>query len=378
MKNSVKKLKIIYLINGLGKGGSERQLYLLLKHMDLSIVEPMVVVFNPSTLTDYADAIRVLGIKVLELPASIRSVPKRLYWLLRLFRQQEPDIVQSWSTPDNPYAALSGFLANVPVRIGSLRNSLYNRNFRTLSPLAQKMTIYSAPYLLVNAESIRQELIDNQYQSSRIFLLDNCVEIPSAINEVDLPEDFSGDIRLVGTVGNIRRNKNIHIFVEGIANLIDRFPELRGIIVGQPLPDEMDYYKQVQEMIITKGLSDRVFFLGFRDDAPQLVSKFDIFCLLSESEGSPNVILEAMAAGRPVIATNTSGIPDLVKDGVNGYLVPVGDSDAFAHALEKLLSNPNIEKMGVEGRKKVESMFTCQQKAAQLLNIYQQLLKRKL
>jgi glycosyltransferase involved in cell wall biosynthesis len=378
MKNSVKKLKIIYLINGLGKGGSERQLYLLLKYMDLTTAEPMVVVFNPSTLTDYADAIRDLGIKVIELPASIRSIPKRLYWLLRLFRQQEPDIVHSWSAPDNPYAGLAGMIARVPLRLGSFRDSLANRGFLALPPLLQLLTLRACPYIVVNSGSILDELLARNLSPKRVFLLENCVEIPSSTVEVDLPTALSGDVRLVGTVCNIRRKKNIHIFIEGLSRLVDLYPNLRGVIVGQPLPNELDYHDYIQELIFSKNLSDRVFLLGFRDDAPHLVQKFEVFCLLSEYEGSPNAILEAMAAGRPVIATNTSGIPDLVKDGVNGYLVPVGDADAFAHALEKLLSNPNIERMGVEGRKKVESKFTCQQKAAQLLNIYQQLLKRKL
>jgi len=376
MSNSKKKLKIIYLINGLGKGGSERQLYLLLKYMDQTIAKPIVVVFNPSTLTDYVACIRALGIKVILLPPSLRSVPRRLYWLIRLFKQQRPDVVHSWSAPDNPYAALAGFLAGTPVRLGSLRNSLHNRSFQTLSPLLQKLTVRACPYLLVNAESIRQELLSSQFPASRIFLLENCVEIPPTVNVVDLPKALSGAVRLVGTIGNIRRNKNIHIFIEGLSLLADRFPNLRGVIVGQSIPDELDYYHEVQDLIRSKGLSDRVFLLGFRDDAPQLVSKFDIFCLLSESEGSPNAILEAMAAGRPIIASNTSGIPELVELEVNGMLVPPGDPLAFAHALEKLLLDPNLEEIGVRGRKRVESRYSCQQKAAQLLQLYQRLLGR--
>jgi len=378
MTNTDKKLKIIFLINELGKGGSERQLYLLLKHMDLDAAEPLVVVFNPSTLTDYADAIRALGIQVFPLPTSRNSPLKKLIWLVRFFRKENPDVVHSWSAPDNPYAGLAGFLAGVPLRMGSLRNSLQNRSFLALSVLLRKLVIRTCPYLLVNASSIREELRERRFPASRLFLLENCVEIPSETEKSDLPPVFSENLRFVGMVSNLRRNKNVHIFVEGLARVLPHFPDLRGVIVGQPIPDELDYYRFIQQLIQEKGLTEKIFLLGFRDDAPLLVRKFEVFCLLSDFEGSPNAVLEAMAAGRPVIASNTSGIPDLVQDGITGYLVPPGDATAFAGALEKMLNNPDREEMGAKGRKRVESHCGCQESTASLLELYQQLLKRKI
>jgi len=175
----------------------------------------------------------------------------------------------------------------------------------------------------------------------------------------------------------LRRNKNVHVFIEGLAMVLPHFPDLRGVIVGQPIPDELDYYQSIQRLIQERGLTEKIILLGFRDDAPLLVRKFEVFCLLSDFEGSPNAVLEAMAAGRPVIASNTSGIPDLVQDGVTGYLVPPGDATAFASALEKMLNNPDREEMGAKGRKRVESQCGCQDSAARLLELYQQLMKRK-
>lgn len=377
MANSDNRLKIIFLINELGKGGSERQLYLLLKHMDLNVAEPLVVVFNKSTLTDYADAIRALGIQVLPLPSSKNSPLKRLLWLIPFFRQEKPDVVHSWSAPDNPYAGIAGLFTGVPLRLGSFRDSLANQGFLSLPVLIQRMAIRICPFLVVNAQSIRDELIVRSISPERVFLLENCVEIPLYSAEVDLPEVLSGDVRLVGTVCNIRRKKNVHIFIEGLAMVLTRFPDLLGVIVGQPIPDELDYYQFIKQLIQEKGLTDKILLLGFRNDVPLLVRKFEIFCLLSDFEGSPNAVLEAMAAGRPVIASNTSGIPDLVQDGVTGYLVPPGDATAFASALEKMLNNPKREEMGAKGRIRVESNCGCEDSAARLLELYQQLLKMK-
>ena len=377
MANSDKKIKIIFLINELGKGGSERQLYLLLKHMDLDAADPLVIVFNPSALTDYGDNIRALGIQVIPLPSSKNSPLKRLLWLIRFLREEKPDVVHSWSAPDNPYAGTAGLFAGVPLRLGSFRDSLANRGFQSLPKLFQYLAIHTCPILVVNTQSILEELLVCGFSANNLFLVKNCVEIPSDSVGVDLPDSFSGEVQLVGTVCNIRRKKNIHIFIEGFSLLTNYYHNLRGVIVGQPIPDEFDYYQSIQRLIKEKGLTEKIFLLGFRDDAPLLVSRFEVFCLLSDFEGTPNAVLEAMAAGRPVIASNTSGIPDLVQDGVTGYLIPPGDATAFASALEKMLNNPHREEMGAAGRKRVESNYGCEQAAAQMLQLYQQLLKRK-
>ena len=378
MVNSEKRIKIIFLINELGKGGSERQLYLLLKNMDLEAAEPLVVVFNPSALTDYADDIRSLGIQVFLLPRTQDSPLKRLFWLTQLFRKEKPDVVHSWSAPDNPYAGIAGLMARVPLRMGSFRDSLANKGFMGLPELIQQIAIRICPFLMVNAKNIREELLSRSISPERVFLHENCVETPPDSVKGNLLEDLSGDVRLVGTVCNIRQKKNVHIFVEGLSLLATRFPDIRGVIVGQPIPDEMDYYQSIQQLIRDEGLTERIFLLGFRDDAPLLVREFDVFCLLSNFEGSPNAVLEAMAAGCPVIATNTSGIPDLVQDGVTGYLVPPGDAAAFSDALEKMLNNPDREEMGAKGRNWVESDCGCESSAARLLELYRQLLERKL
>lgn len=377
MINIDKRLKIIFLINELGKGGSERQLYLLLKFMDLDEAEPLVVVFNPSVLTDYADSIRSLGVRVIPLPPAKHPPLKRVVWLFHLLREEKPTVVHSWSAIDNPYASIVGSLSGVPLRMGSLRNSLRNRSFSALPLPVQILAIYSCPYILVNDDSIQKELQVGHYPQGRIFQLKNCVEIPQSRIKADLPPIFSESHRVVGIVSNLRNNKNIDIFIEGLATLFPRFPDLRGVIVGQPIPDELDYYQYIQKLIQEKNLADMLILLGFRDDAPLLVQEFEVFCQLSDFEGSPNAVLEAMAAGRPVIASDTSGIPHLVQDGVTGYLIPPGDSSAFATAMEKILNDPNLEEMGAEGRKRVESHFSCHEAATGLLDLYQQLLEKK-
>jgi glycosyltransferase involved in cell wall biosynthesis len=100
--------------------------------------------------------------------------------------------------------------------------------------------------------------------------------------------------------------------------------------------------------------------LGFRADIPAVLARLGIFCLTSDSEGTPNAILEAMSAGLPVVATRVGGIPRLVRDGVTGLLIPPGDDHALTDALRTLLRDPErAREMGKAGRARVEAEFGC-------------------
>ena len=375
----MQKLRIVYLIGELGKGGSERQLYLLLKAMDLSEVDPLVVCFNPSAAGGYEDAIRACGVPVLYCPPGARSAIARLRFVVKTLRAHQAQVVHSWSAYTNTYASLGGLLAGVPLRAGSMRNSLKNRGFLNLPRLARLLSIHGTPWMFVNAESIQAELAAEGLPRDRIFLVENCVEIPQTRPSIppELAEVFAGGYRIVGTVCNIRRNKNVHIFIEGLAKLLPAHPELRGVIVGQPIPDELDYYDEIRQLIGKLGLMDSIYLLGFREDAPALSGLFDVFCLLSQFEGTPNALMEAMAAGRPVIATRTSGIPDLIRDGENGCLVEPGSVASFASALEQMLNRADLEALGAAGREKMKSEFYCPEKSAKFVNIYRELLGRQ-
>ncbi|KYO66927.1 glycosyltransferase family 4 protein [Thermovenabulum gondwanense] len=116
-----------------------------------------------------------------------------------------------------------------------------------------------------------------------------------------------------------------------------------------------EYEKVLKKYASENNLDYKIKFLGYRKDIPELLSASDIFCLMSYREGLPRCIMEAMAAGKPVVATNVRGNRDLVKNGINGFLVPVNDVNSTAEAINKLISDENLrKKMGVEGRKIIQ------------------------
>lgn len=376
-----KRMKIIYLIGELSMGGSERQLYLLLSHIDLIRVEPIVVALNPSLNKGYQKALVEAGIQVVQLPENKKHVFQRLIYFANLFRKEKPDIVHSWSVHDNPYAGIAGLLTRVPLRLGSLRSSVNHKHFKNLPLIFQKLALHSCQYIFVNAESTKQELIQLNCLDSRIIVLQNCVFIVGA-PETELIEILKfpqspREINIVGTVGNLRRNKNIHVFIEGLANVIREYDSLVGVIIGQPIPDDLEYFEVLQQLIADNGLQENIFLLGFREDVPELMHGMDIFCLLSNNEGTPNAILEAMVAAKPVIATRTGGIPDLIKDEENGILVTPGDAREFEAALRKLLSDTRLAgQMGQNGQHRVQEYYNCHNISSQLIRLYQSLLQQ--
>ncbi|NIS68857.1 MAG: glycosyltransferase [Proteobacteria bacterium] len=364
----------------LGLGGSERQLYLLLKHLDRNIFECHVVVFNPSPYFVLNDSLQKTGIKVLQVPEACKGIPRRIGFIYETLRKLEPDIVHSWTAHDNPYAGLVGWAARVPVRFGSLRGSVGLPGFQKLTPILRWLSLYSVRKLVVNSQAILEELVRQGYPSDRVTVLPNCVE--QCFSSTVTPDLSALEIKnchsLVGIVGNLRSVKNHMMFVEVMAKVFPNFSNVRGLIVGQPTPKDPGLTDRLQSKVRELRLEGRVMLAGFRPDVAALMHRLSVFCLTSTSEGMPNVILEAMAAARPVVATRVGGVGELVEDGVNGFLVEPNDIEGFADRVTHLLSHPeHAELMGLAGRGRVQREFGCDQAATRLTRLYLEALQQK-
>ena len=137
----------------------------------------------------------------------------------------------------------------------------------------------------------------------------------------------------------------------------------------------MDSLKnQVRQM----GLSDGVIFTGFLEDVPRIIATFDVAVLPSYFEGMGRVLLEAMAMEKPVVGTSVGGIPDLIEEGVNGYLVSPGNEKELASALLKILDDKNLAmEMGCAGRNKMTERFSAESMVRSIEQVYRELLEKK-
>src|SRR5213078_762420 len=142
-------------------------------------------------------------------------------------------------------------------------------------------------------------------------------------------------------------------------------------LVGEDLEGGGAFRTELEREAEREGAAGRVLFTGYREDAPALIARFDVLALPSTIEGLPLVILEAMARGRPVVATPVGGTPELVVDGETGLLVPPRDPAALAAALQRVLEDRDLaDRLGEAGRRRVSERFTLEGMTRRMLELY--------
>jgi glycosyltransferase involved in cell wall biosynthesis len=179
--------------------------------------------------------------------------------------------------------------------------------------------------------------------------------------------------QVIGIVAQLIARKGHRILLEALPGLIARFPTLHLLVLGKgPLEREL------REMIRHLGLAGRVHLAGFRDDLPRILSCLDLLVHPALMEGLGVSLLQAAGAGVPIVACRAGGIPEAVRDGVNGLLVPPGDVEALGEAIGRVLSDPALARsMGAAGRKLVEREFSVDGMVEGNLTVYRELLAEK-
>jgi len=178
---------------------------------------------------------------------------------------------------------------------------------------------------------------------------------------------LSADAAVIITVGELNANKNHIQVLEALSKL--NKTNFHYLIVGNG-EDEQKLQKAVNELL----LRDKVSFLGFRRDVPELLTASDVFILTSRREGLPKAVMEAMAVGLPIIATDVRGNRDLVKSGENGYLVPLGNAEQTAIAIERLIDSEDLRRSMGGKSKELVKQYDLQNILKEMEKIYDNIL----
>ncbi|HEY9721590.1 MAG TPA: glycosyltransferase family 4 protein [Oscillatoriaceae cyanobacterium] len=180
-------------------------------------------------------------------------------------------------------------------------------------------------------------------------------EVAAWRQKLSIPDGLT----LVGTVGRVVEEKGYREFFEAAATLVRARDDVGFLVVGSAIQgDRDDFQSEIAGMLGDSRLASRVFFSGFSEDIPALMNLMDVFVLPSYREGMPRSIIEAMAAGRPVVATDIRGCREEVVEGETGYLIPVRDAAALAERIDRLLDDPALRaRLGEAGRARAEALF---------------------
>ena len=323
------------MIGQLGLGGTEKQLLLSLKYLVGDKLAFHVISFNESPFGDLKEELIKLNVKLYYIPKDIDTIYKRIIFLYKILKKISPEIIHSWTIHDNVYAALIGRILNVKLTMGSIRGSLEGTSFSKLPKIFKWSSLHLVDIITTNTKSLMHEIINNSVPRKRIRLIRNGIE-PKKINQHKI---FSTSEPIICTIGNLRINKNHECFIHIIHKIRAKIPNIRGWIIGQPVNDEPFHEHHLKKVIKKLKVEDSIELLGYHPHPQEILEKASVFILPSISEGSPNVILEAMSVGVPVVASNVGGIPEIINTGKNGYMFNFDDLNGFSDAAVELIRN---------------------------------------
>jgi glycosyltransferase involved in cell wall biosynthesis len=368
------RMRIVYVINTLHIGGAERQLsrligeFVRLERWDISV-------YCLERRGPFIEAITDIGVEVHGLDKPWSSSPVRVFRsflsLYSFLRRERPTIVHCYLPVASVLGALAAHLAGVPYIVQSRSGMIQERGWRRICwcralALADR---WSAAVIAVS-KAVLQEAIREGTPATKARVIYNSVKVPNYIH---------GDRRrvegtpILGSVGRLSPEKGHRFLIEALASVLTVVPAARLVLVGDG-PER----SALEQLAIQLGVAERVDFMGYRTDVLDLLPSFDLFVLPSLTEAMPNALLEAMAAGVPVVATRVDGIPEIIQHEVNGWLVSPASADDLARTLVRLAQDePLRAALGQRGHATVAARFSVEQEVAQTEDVYVRLLGQR-
>ncbi len=372
------------VLDRISLGGAETLLLNLLGRLDPALVSPRVVCLREGG--PLAADFRAAGIPVDVLGRTGRFDPRTVPRLMRHFRRHRTHAVLVTHHQRAPLTLgrIAARLAGVPANIVAAHDMDLTAVGKRCLPRHDVATLFlsSALVLLTPSQGhyLHREEGVGRYPWRRLpeVVIPNGIPLPPVSTPDDRarartnlgvgPDDF-----VVGIVARLAPQKAHHVLFEAVARLAPAHPRLRPVVVG-----DGDRAAELASLAHRLGLADRVHFTGARRDIALLLTGFDVSCLSSVHEGVPITVIESMAAGVPVVATDCGALPDMVTDGEDGFLVPVGDAAALADRIATLAADPALRaRMGARGRCRAERDHRIEATAAGFEHLLTSLVPRR-
>jgi sugar transferase (PEP-CTERM/EpsH1 system associated) len=364
------KKKVMFIIWALEVGGAERLLVKLAQKIPKDRYDVSVVCISREGV--WADELKQAGIPVICTHKRTGFDPSILLKLIQLIRKEKPDIVNTTLWTADLWGRLAAIIAGVKHIIVTEQNvDVWKRWYHiSIDRMLFKYTHY--------AICVSNEVV-NYYRNTVGLQAEQLVMIPNAI-DVSLFDDDAVQDDLRDSLGikadefiftcsaRLHEQKAHEVLIEAV-KLVHDIPltNFQVLLVGEgPRRDEL------QNMVEKLGLSNRILFLGLRQDIPNILLQSNSFVLSSDYEGLSLAILEAMAARLPIVATTVGGNAQIVEDGETGWLVPPQNPSLLADAMMKVLNDPQRAKqMGVAGRDRVEGVYDIQSVTQQIVALFE-------
>jgi glycosyltransferase involved in cell wall biosynthesis len=353
--------RVLYVIGQLRPGGAERQLCYLLQAMDRDRYKPAVAVWNYRAEDAFVSHVQSLGVPLHPLPR-LSSGYLRLNAFRRLIRQLRPELLHSYSFYTN-FPAWWAVLGTQTVAIGALRSD-FPRTVKKRGPLFGRLSARWPRSQIFNsrASAERAQGSKGLFVPRQLYIVRNGVDLQQFRA---VPLSTAGRACVLG-VGSLSAVKRWDRLLRAVVPLNRRGLDFQVRIVGDgPLREAL------QQQAQTLGVADCVEFMGQRNDIVALLARATFLVHTSDSEGCPNVVMEAMACGRAVVATGVGDTPFIVEHQKTGFVVPCGDDAALVERMATLISNRELcRHMGEASRLKAEGEFGLERLVSETLAAY--------
>lgn len=372
------RLRVVLVISNLEFGGAQRQVIDLANSVDPASMD--IHVCSLSSYVPLADGLHDADrrLHIVEKRAKYdTTVPLRLAGLLR---RVGADVVHAYLFDSEIAARVAGLLARTPLVVGSERNTDYR--LKRVQLAAYRVTRRLVDLVVANsragAEFNRRVLgqpasiyrvIHNGVDTDRFQVADGA----GIRHELGLAPGEP----VVGMFGSFKEQKNHPLFFDAASRVARRFPNARFLLVGDQLYGGMHgsdaYHQRIMSLVDTLDIRERCLFIGNRNDVERLYPACDVTVLPSLFEGTPNVALESMACGVPVIATDVSDNAAIIPDGRAGYVVPLGDAATLASRIEKVLGDRDLRtSLSLAARAWVHDEFSTARLAEKTEAVYRE------
>ena len=369
------RARILLVIPTLDRSGAEKQLMLLATGLPRDQFDVHVVALTRGG--PYAEDLKQHGIPLTVLGKRWKFDPICLWKLSRLIKSWKPDVIHTWLFAANSYGRLvAGGRRRPPVIVSERCVDTWKSGWQLL---LDRWQISRTVRLVGNSQSVAEFYRQQQFPPERIRVVPNGIELPEAASAMSVDErdrrraqlcGLPPGAKVLGFVGRLARQKRVIDLLWTLVLLENVRDDVYLLLVGDG-PEREWLERFARDLNIEK----KVIFLGHRQDIPSLLPLYDVFCLASDFEGMSNSVMEAMAVGLPVLASDIPANRELVVEGQTGYLIPVGDRAAYARAALSLFERPDMsERLGAAGRQRMATDFSVARMIEGYVRIYREVI----
>ena len=372
-------IKVIWLIDGLGYGGAEQLMATLLNSFDKSRFEMRVCVLQERKSNIIPEKLKQLGIPVDFVSIKRLRNPLNIFRIITYLRKYEPNIVHTQLEFSDTLGNSAAKFLGIP-SVSTL-HTIETPTVGTRTYWRQQIRWFVlrnfCTRIITVSEKTREHYIQlTKIPATKIVTMYNGIDLEkfrvldsSISNKIRSSLEIPNKSSVICTIAVLRELKGIQFMIEALPAILERIPNVFYLVIG-----DGDYVQQLKSLVVKQDIEERVVFVGHRTDIPELLASSDVFVLPTLGDALPTVLIEALAAEKPIIASNVGGVPEIITNEVTGILVPPADTKMLATACLRVLQNKSLAKnLAENGYQTVKQKFDVDTQVNQLSTLYQQL-----